>query len=154
MRILQIAKRIIESRNPDVVIGDPADPYLQRWYLIPRNRLFNVYLHRFLKSDDDRALHDHPWVSLSILLEGEYIEHTIQEGGIHKKKRITGSGFRFRSSKFAHRIEVTNQSAVTIFITGPAIRGWGFHCPEKGWVHWTKFVDLNNHGQIGKGCEG
>ena len=57
-------------RTPDLVIGGWDDPYLLRWWLIPRNRWFNVYLHLFLRSDDDRALHDHPWFNLSFLLEG------------------------------------------------------------------------------------
>ena len=29
-------------------------PYLDRWPLIPRNRWFNVYLHRFWTGDDTR----------------------------------------------------------------------------------------------------
>ena len=37
--------------------------YLSRWHIIPRNRYFNIYLHKFVGSDDDRALHDHPWRS-------------------------------------------------------------------------------------------
>ena len=46
------------TRAPDFVIG--AD-YLRRWWVIPRNDSQNVYLHDIRKSDDDRALHDHPW---------------------------------------------------------------------------------------------
>ena len=42
---------------PHMVIGGAEDPYLLRWYLIPRNPFVNVYLHKFLRSDDDRALH-------------------------------------------------------------------------------------------------
>lgn len=67
----------ITRRAPDVVIGEVHRPYLLRWWVIPRNPVFNVYLHRFMRSDDDRALHDHPWSNLSILLRGSYGEHTI-----------------------------------------------------------------------------
>ncbi len=42
-------------RKPDFIIGGPENPYLLRWYLIPQNRFFNVYLHKILRSDDDRA---------------------------------------------------------------------------------------------------
>lgn len=63
-------ERISWDRAPDFVIGRTGDPYMERWWLIPRNRFFNIYLHRFWRSDDDRALHDHPWVNLSILLKG------------------------------------------------------------------------------------
>lgn len=63
-------------REPDFIVGGHDNPYLERWWLIPRNPLFNMYLHRFLRDDDDRALHDHPWPWCSILLRGEYIEVT------------------------------------------------------------------------------
>ena len=61
-RALEAIARI--TRRPaDFVIGGAERPYLRRWWVIPRNRLFNVYLHQFLRSDDDRALHDHPWLT-------------------------------------------------------------------------------------------
>lgn len=64
------------GRYPDMVIGEAIDPYLLRWWIIPRNRFFNIYLHKFMRSDDDRALHDHPWAwNLSLIIKGSYIEH-------------------------------------------------------------------------------
>lgn len=61
-------------RPPDFVIGDASNPYLYRWHLLPKNRWLNVYLHRFLRDDDDRALHDHPWPFVSVVLNGTYRE--------------------------------------------------------------------------------
>ncbi len=52
------ADRLMESRVADFIIGDF---YLLRWWVIPRNEMYNLYLHDIRKSDDDRALHDHPW---------------------------------------------------------------------------------------------
>lgn len=64
------------GRWPDRVIGENVDPYLLRWHLIPRNSFFNIYLHKFMRSDDNRALHDHPWAwNISLILRGQYIEH-------------------------------------------------------------------------------
>lgn len=60
----------------DGIDGGPKRKYLVRWHMIPRNRFFNVYLHFFVHGDDDRALHDHPWRSWSLLLDGRYREHT------------------------------------------------------------------------------
>lgn len=61
--------------NPDQRIGTAAYPYLDRWFVIPKNRILNVYLHHFQRSDEDRALHDHPWlVNMSWILDGEYDE--------------------------------------------------------------------------------
>src|SRR5690606_8416676 len=86
--------RVVLARQPDFIVGadNPEGPYLERWYLLPRNRVLNVYLHRFLRDDDDRALHDHPWAWLSLLLQGSYVEHTIDAGGIHRRApRLTGN---------------------------------------------------------------
>ena len=136
-------------RNPDFVIGRPGDAYLERWYVVPRNRWFNVYMHHFLRSDDDRALHDHPWWSLGFILKGSYIEVT------HRGQRRVGR-FRptFRRATHAHRVELINRQPVwTLFITGPKLREWGFHCPQ-GWVHWEDFCAPTEHGNaVGRGCE-
>lgn len=140
--------RLAESRAPDQRIG-PG--YLDRWYVIPHNRLFNVYLHRFIRSDDDRALHDHPWINFSYLLSGEYIEHTIAAGGVNHRKLYKAGDWKFRRAKYAHRVELTNGECWSLFITGPRIRQWGFHC-EKGWVHWEKFTDPTDSSKVGAGC--
>jgi hypothetical protein len=161
---------VTHSRAPDQIIGGQADPYLLRWYLIPRNPIFNLYLHRFLRSDDDRALHDHPWFNASLLLEGAYTEHTIAAGGIHRRTLRRKGDVIVRSPWHAHRVELLVRNvvvlrpdgrpttppqphpALTLFITGPRMRGWGFHCPERGWVHWREFTDPDDSGTIGPGC--
>lgn len=121
-------------RDPDIIIdGD----YLHRWYVIPRNRFFNIYLHKFGRSDDDRALHDHPWYSVSVLLRGEFLEHSFKG-----KRHIPWLFPVFRTAKFAHRLEVVKGPVWTIFITGPRLRDWGFYCP-KGWRHWKEFTGVN-----------
>jgi len=137
------------GREPDFVIGSPEAPYMHRWFVIPRNRWFNIYLHKIVRSDDDRALHDHPWWNVSIILRGGYFEHV--PGAV--RKRRAGSVV-VRGALTAHRLEVDKRIAPhawTLFITGPRIREWGFHCP-KGWVLWTDFVDDRDAGKVGRGC--
>lgn len=139
----------ITRRPPDIQIGGADNPYLNRWYVIPRNRLFNIYLHQFMRDDDDRALHDHPWWSLSWLMRGMLGEFS--KGGF---KVITVGQWKFRSAKFAHRLEVPGAfsgNTWTLFITSPRIREWGFHCPN-GWVHWRAFTEGENGETVGKGC--
>lgn len=81
--------------------------YMLRWWRIKRNAFFNIYFHIVLRSDDDRALHDHPWWSFSIVLAGGYYEHTIENGGINKKIWHGPGSMRFRGSgKMAHRLEL------------------------------------------------
>lgn len=141
------AIKLALSREPDISIGGREDPYLERWFAIPRNRWFNIYVHRFCRSDDDRALHDHPWVNCSVLLEGSYVEHT--DAG--RTERQAGE-VKLRTAKAAHRIELTNGRCWTLFITGPRVREWGFCCPN-GWRHWRDFTAGKRGETIGRGCD-
>lgn len=152
-----ITDRLIDRamrREPDQIIGGREDPYLLRWWLLPRNKLLNVYLHHFLRSDDDRALHDHPWANASWLLRGEYLEHTIAAGGINRRTRLEAGAVRVRwTGRLAHRVELNAGPCWTLFVTGPRYREWGFHCPDAGWIHWERFTADDDPGAIGKGCD-
>jgi hypothetical protein len=140
--------RIAQSRKPDVVIGGHDDPYLYRWWVIPRNRFFNVYLHCFMRSDDDRAHHSHPWLfNFSWLLCNHYQEHT--PNGVVLREQ---GAMKLRWGAAWHRIELVNGPCWTLFITGPHVRQWGFQCPQ-GFVHWRQFTAPHDAGQIGRGCE-
>lgn len=154
-----LARRLVEidavesRRPPDFTIGSAARPYLHRWWLIPRNRFFNVYLHHILRSDDDRALHDHPWVNLSIILRGCYVEHTVAAGGVHRRRLRRAGALKLRGPRAAHRLEIHSPGGCwTLFVTGPRVRDWGFHCPQ-GWRPWQEFTDPRDSGAIGRGCE-
>ncbi len=144
--------RIEAGRGPDQIIGTAEDPYLLRWFIIPRNRWFNIYYHVFCRSDDDRALHDHPWWNISLLLDGSYTEHTIAAGGVNRRTIRHQGALVLRGAKAAHRIELHAGPCRTLFITGPKIRDWGFHCPQ-GWRHWRIFTsNSGNVSSIGRGC--
>jgi hypothetical protein len=159
-----LMRRVIARRQPDFVVGaeDPSGAYLRRWWLIPRNRWLNVYLHEFLRDDDDRALHDHPWPWLSFLLAGAYIEHTIAAGGVHHRALRAAGSLKASGPWRAHRVELTRRvaggrmrvvPAWTVFITGPVLRTWGFHCPRVGWVPWQRFTAEGKPGEVGPGCD-
>lgn len=160
-------------RLPDEIIGHNARwrsvradgppvsrPFLLRWYVLPKNRFLNIYLHQFIRDDEDRALHDHPWFNLSVLLAGQYIEHTIEGGGVHVRKVYTAGALKVRTPWSAHRVELTKDWPMrrpydgpysvapnlpgwvqysakspswSLFVTGPKQHSWGFHCPETGW---------------------
>lgn len=154
--VLRRLNRLVDqvvARPPDQIIGGHTRPYLLRWVLLPRNRIANVYVHRFLRDDDDRALHDHPWFWCSILIRGRYVEHTIARGGIHRRRECGAGSWRLRTPWFAHRIELVDTDPCwTLFITVARIRDWGFHCPS-GWVPWQEFTDPRDPGAIGRGCD-
>ena len=149
------ADQIMREREPDFFIGGKEDPYMIRWWVIPRNKWFNIYLHRILKSDRDEALHDHPWINMSFLIRGQYDEVTIAEGGINRHEYLSEGELRFRGPSWAHRLVRPEHvdEVVTFFFTGPVWRHWGFHCP-KGWRHWKDFVGFRDESQnvVGRGC--
>lgn len=140
----------VTKRAPDFLVGGNENPYMRRWWVIPRNRFFNIYLHQFLRDDEDRALHDHPWWSLSWCMRGGMGEFY----GINNYRAVNAGNWTWRSARLAHRLIIPTSlrgKTWTLFITGPVIREWGFHCP-KGWVPWREFVDQTDTGNIGKGC--
>jgi hypothetical protein len=57
------------------IVNCDRDPYLHRWYLVRRPE-FGVFIHKFIRSDEDRALHDHPWNFFVIPVWRGYIEHS------------------------------------------------------------------------------
>jgi hypothetical protein len=89
---------------------------------------FNIYLHRILVSDAP-PYHDHPWPSLSIMLEGSMSEHVMGKG----KRHVETRQIVYRPSGLAHWLELAqDEQALTLFLMGPRVRQWGFWCP-KGW---------------------
>lgn len=151
--VSSLARRLLPpDRAPDVAIGGSDDPYLRRWYLWPRNRVCNAYLHQVLRDDDPQALHDHPWPSVSILLSGRLGEIWRAGDGRHRWREARPGVPVWRSARFAHRLVLPGGGvAWTLFLTGPRLRDWGFWCPQ-GWRHWREFTAPGDSGRIGRGC--
>ena len=133
-------KRIVMDRQND-------EPYLERYYLFlkDRNRFpFNVFLHKFLKSDPD-DVHDHPWPYATLILKGGYYEWTpvFDAAGkkIAEKCAWRGAGhFRICRATSYHRIELDpNVTAWTLFMPGPQKREWGFLVKNK-WIHNEQYL--------------
>lgn len=171
MKLHEHALRLLTpKRPPDRIIGGADDPYMHRWHVIPRNPIFNVYLHHFMRSDDDRALHDHPWWNASWLLQGRYKEVVPMSGepddSLHVTRYREAGDFAFRRASAAHRVELHREMWTlpwpgsreipcwTLFITGPRFREWGFWCP-KGWRHHSDYAKVLPGGvsEIGRGCD-
>lgn len=130
---------------------------MYRWSIFKLGPLPRIYLHKFLRSDDDRALHDHPWRFVSIILRGGYIEQTeTPEKRMLLQCRTSVLDWRspfwrrcvaYRSATFRHRVILPRVKEVdvpcwTLFITGRIVREWGFWCKgERGkyFVPWAEF---------------
>jgi len=137
-------KRVVMDRVND-------EPYLERYYVFLKDRArfpFNVFLHKFLKSDPD-DVHDHPWPYATLILRGGYWEWTPQfdESG-HRcgeisKWRSAGS-LRFASAKSYHRIELDPAvECWTLFMPGRKQREWGFLSKGK-WIQGEKYIQARS----------
>ena len=133
-------KRIVMDRVEN-------EPYLERYYLFLRDRErfpFNVFLHKFLKSDPD-DVHDHPWPYATLVLKGgywEWIPHFDTVGrkiGEYQVWRGPGH-FRVSKARSFHRIELDPDiTAWTLFMPGPKQRDWGFLVRNK-WIQWEEYL--------------
>jgi len=134
-------KRIIMDRENNA-------PYLERYYVFLKDRTwfpFNIFIHKFLKSDPD-DVHDHPWPYATLILKGGYWEWIPVFDTVGKKlaeyKVWRGPGhFRFCRAESYHRIELDPcVTAWSLFIPGPKKREWGFLVNNK-WIHNESYLE-------------
>jgi hypothetical protein len=118
------------------VIGPANDPLLVRYILI-RFKPWGIYLHHLMRSDYDRALHNHPWPFISIILRGSYTEvHDQTINGKIAYKTHTAGSVLLRPAEWRHRFVLT-KPAWTLVIVGRRCQRWGFFLPD-GWCWWRK----------------
>jgi len=117
--LLAFARRIMTT-EPAQILGPEGDPYLRRWWLEKDAVTGSVYVHDMLRSDQDAEMHDHPGDNLSIVLDGEMIEHR-PDGAVRHGPGTMVS----RRAEDRHRIEIRDR-LVTIFVMGERVREWGF----------------------------
>lgn len=137
--------RIILDRQSDGIL-------LERYYLFLKDRKwfpFNIFLHRFHKSDPG-DVHDHPWPYATLILKGGYWEWIPQFNDRGEKigeiAKWRGPGhFRMCKATSFHRIELDpSVECWTLFMPGPQQREWGFLVGNK-WVHYDNYLPSNQH---------
>jgi hypothetical protein len=164
-------------RKPDLTIGPANNPQTLRWHLF-RWRGWQLSLHKWLRSDDDRALHDHTSWNVSLILTRGYWEivreycltYSLSRGVFGWHKDTNGFWYRdrrvwrrpfipyFRRGDIPHRIELDGAPVWTLWLRGPPSREWGFHC-AKGWRHWKDYTNTRDYSapgsvtEIGRGCD-
>lgn len=149
-------ERLLDLLFDKKIITTPdGDPYMHRWYLF-RTKRFSIMCHKFVRSDYDRALHDHPWNFIVIPVWRGYVE--MYESYYNNDKTllpVTRSkrvlpilGTRYRTGLYKHRVVLLKKDgkylpAWSIFIRFTEWRQWGFWCPS-GFKPW--------HPKIGDAC--
>jgi hypothetical protein len=103
---------ILLRGGPYQVIGPVGRPYLLRWFLVPHNKILNVYLQTFTSSDDPEAFHDH--------------------GSL----RCAHRGFATASS--CPRARTVARGVSHAGGDGPKVRRWGFWCTRERFVPWAQ----------------
>ena len=134
-------KRIILDR-------ENKEPYLVRYYLLFRNRQpsfpFNVFIHRFIKGDDDH-IHDHPWGYFTYILSGGYHETVCQADTQMTYWRAPGFCQKV-ASKHRHKISLDLEAPAcwTLFVPFRRSRNWGFYQKsehgESVWIEANEYL--------------
>ena len=130
------------------------DGYMLRWWLVPYSNTADgegcgpvswrrpiakllqffgiaVRIHVIIRSDDARAMHNHPWWFVSLILQGGYLEYRpLYTNGRYygnSSKHYSAGSIIFRRARDVHRLHLfPKQSVLTLFITGPRKKSWGF----------------------------
>ena len=156
--------------SPPRVIFDREGgrPYLSRWYLTSAQGdvdpdLFDartettpewlpkLFLHRFHRSDDDHALHSHPWRwAVAYVLVGGYSEERrVGDQVVRRDVRPGCLNFFFFSDTF-HRVDLYEEDAWSLFLVGPKTGdGWHFWDRDtKMRCGWRDFVLSRRGGPV------
>jgi hypothetical protein len=140
-KILHYSEKLFKYNNSRVCIVQDrkgVEPYLMRYYLFIKERSnfpFNIFIHKFLKSDEE-DVHDHPWSFFHIIISGGYWEHLPEDNnnldlGFKKIWREPGH-YKYVDASYIHRVELArdkNDKLIqpwTIFIPFKQKFDWGF----------------------------
>lgn len=130
------------------------DGYMNRYWLTadPKGApvdMLGQRIHHILRADNDLFMHDHPFESVSLILDGYYIEriplHQLQDpmlDATHFLTFIRSAGdVIHRMAHHRHKIVKVSEGGVwTQFTTGHWEKKWGFYTPE-GFVYWRKYLN-------------
>lgn len=143
----QLVKTIPRKREIWNRVGDSL--YLERWYLLGgpseegewKDSPLQVCIHRFARSDEDGALHNHPWEqSVSFILSGGYSEERRVEEHVERRMCLPGD-FNLLAANDFHRVDLLEEDCWTIFISSRKSQSWGFwDRSTKIFTPWRDFI--------------
>ena len=119
--------------------GPDGEPYLERYMVCRLPWPFGggrVYLHRFVASDPDRGLHDHPWRwAVSLILAGGYLEQRLARfapsGRRDRLAERRAPAINLLGGRSFHRVILGPEAECwSIFIRPGRCKPWGFLTPR------------------------
>lgn len=107
--------------------------HFKRWNILS-TRFFSIYLHGIYMPDDDKHLHSHPWIFISLVLFGSYTEEL---DGFGLNKRRPGN-IAFRRAEQYHKIHTLHSKKVyTLNLMWGRQETWGYKVDGKFVDHVT-----------------
>ncbi len=128
-----IAKTLFkQTKNlPCRLIKVKNKAYLERYYAGSFLGL-TFFLHRFLSSDGDRFVHDHPWKwAVAFILTGGYREERMRHldpetGWVSSYHKLFPGKINIIKADDFHRILEPKHETWTLFVHSKRIKNWGF----------------------------
>lgn len=118
-------------------------PYLRR-YKLRTDMGVRVYLHQFLRPDEDPEMHSHPWSwARSFVLAGGYIEERRDPNDeIIRREVLPGQTVHLKPDTY-HRVAAFRDEACwTLLICGPKTQSWSFWNPKTNeTTPWKAFIE-------------
>lgn len=114
-----------------------SNAFMIRWIII-RTKWFNIFVHKFLKSDENLP-HSHPFNFISVLLWGSYVEQVYTGNELIEIKRRAPS-IMFRNGFIFHKIILKKSSPITICLTWPAGKNWHYLTNNGEVIKWRKYL--------------
>lgn len=152
-----------------ITSADGADVYMYRWWLFnpyPHGNdgagrrwgdwLPSIRIHRIMREDRDRHLHDHPWNARTFILRGKYIEVRMLgqwDDGTQLTAEIQRAAGDTATLDFGeyHRINEVSEGGVwTLFVTGKKRGTWGFKV-NGAKVPWRTYLGIDRPTDQGAG---
>ena len=116
---------------------------------------FTIRIHEWHSDDDHRAYHDHPYWFWTLVLRGGYTDvcpiSQVYTGSkelstdypVHDD--LTIGSIRFRKAEYRHSVQFVKPNTITLLITGPAKRRWGFWVDGKLIKRDKYFATMGHH---------
>jgi len=105
-------------------------PYLERYFAAgwsPTNRKTGpaIFLHHFVSSDPDDAVHSHPWGwSASLIVAGGYREHRCGPDGTPIVREFRPGDVNVLEANDTHRIDLLGADCWSVFLAGSFEQTW------------------------------
>lgn len=146
-----LIRRAQRTPYTHIASADGSDVYMYRWWLfnpfdgsgsgatylrLHKWLPVSIRVHRIMRPDRDRHLHDHPWNARTIILKGGYVEERADDW---IRYHTAGDTARIRHGEYHRIAEVSEGGVWTLFITYRYRGTWGFLVDGKK-VPWREYA--------------